>query len=206
MHVLAKLICQIWKKDVKNKMKYIFVKHFLDSIWHIEDLSVTWGWGRGASWSWSYGNWFYNYLCNQYLSPLTSGGVYSIQHYVIKFVSHLWQVGGFLRVLRFPPSPLFRAQTLGRIISRTCFLTMNVIYSETCLNWTSLGPTFVLRIDRFSLYTGYFNKDFLYWGLIYLQFGIYTGFWFIQRSVETGFIVTQKIITDLLWIWLNQPA
>jgi hypothetical protein len=23
------------------------------------------------SWSWSYGGWIYNYLCNQYLSPLT---------------------------------------------------------------------------------------------------------------------------------------
>jgi hypothetical protein len=31
------------------------------------------------------------------------GEVYSIQHYVIKFVSNLRQVGGFLRVLRFPP-------------------------------------------------------------------------------------------------------
>ena len=29
--------------------------------------------------------------------------VYSMQHYVIKFVSDLRQVGGFLRVLRFPP-------------------------------------------------------------------------------------------------------
>jgi len=29
--------------------------------------------------------------------------VYSIQHYVIKFVSDLRQVGGFLRVHRFPP-------------------------------------------------------------------------------------------------------
>jgi hypothetical protein len=29
--------------------------------------------------------------------------VYSIQHYVIKFVSDLRQVGGFLRVLQFPP-------------------------------------------------------------------------------------------------------
>ena len=29
--------------------------------------------------------------------------VYSIQHYVIKFVSYLLQVGGFLWVLRFPP-------------------------------------------------------------------------------------------------------
>jgi hypothetical protein len=32
-----------------------------------------------------------------------SGEVYSIQHYVIKFVSDLWQVGGFLWVLQFPP-------------------------------------------------------------------------------------------------------
>ena len=32
------------------------------------------------------------------------GEVYSIQHYVIKFVSDLRQVDGFLRVLRFPPT------------------------------------------------------------------------------------------------------
>jgi hypothetical protein len=31
------------------------------------------------------------------------GEVYSIQHYVIKFVSDLLQVSGFLRILRFPP-------------------------------------------------------------------------------------------------------
>jgi hypothetical protein len=30
--------------------------------------------------------------------------VYSIQHYMINFVSDLRQVGGFLRVLRIPPS------------------------------------------------------------------------------------------------------
>jgi hypothetical protein len=31
------------------------------------------------------------------------GEVYSMQHYVIKFVSDLRQVGGFLQVLLFPP-------------------------------------------------------------------------------------------------------
>ena len=31
------------------------------------------------------------------------GKVYSMQHYLITFVSDLRQVGGFLRVLRFPP-------------------------------------------------------------------------------------------------------
>jgi hypothetical protein len=33
-----------------------------------------------------------------------SGEMHSMQHDVIKFVSDLWQVGGFLRVLRFSPS------------------------------------------------------------------------------------------------------
>jgi len=32
-----------------------------------------------------------------------NGEVYSIQHYVIKFVSDLRQLSGFLRVLWFPP-------------------------------------------------------------------------------------------------------
>ncbi len=36
-------------------------------------------------------------------SQLDQDEVYSIQHYVMKFVSDLRQVGGFLRVLRFPP-------------------------------------------------------------------------------------------------------
>jgi len=31
------------------------------------------------------------------------GEMYAIQHYVIKFVSDYRQVGGFLRVLLFPP-------------------------------------------------------------------------------------------------------
>jgi hypothetical protein len=60
---------------------------------------------RGLSWSSSYGTWIYNYLCNQCLSSLTlcvQARCTIIQHYVIKFVSDLRQVGGFLRVLRFP--------------------------------------------------------------------------------------------------------
>jgi IS4 transposase len=36
-------------------------------------------------------------------SNTVHGKVYSIQHYVIKFVSDLRQVVGFLRVFRFPP-------------------------------------------------------------------------------------------------------
>ena len=36
------------------------------------------------------------------LNPVR-GEVYSIQHYVIKFVSDLQHVGGFLQIFRFPP-------------------------------------------------------------------------------------------------------
>jgi hypothetical protein len=41
----------------------------------------------------------YHYWCCEFESRSGRG----VQHYVIKFVSDLQQVGGFLRVLRFPP-------------------------------------------------------------------------------------------------------
>ena len=55
---------------------------------------------EGVSWLWSHGSCVYNYLCDQCLSPtklwvLAYVGVYSIQHYVIKFVTDLWQVSCF---------------------------------------------------------------------------------------------------------------
>ena len=40
---------------------------------------------------------------NDVSSNLARGGVYSIQHFVVKLVSDLRQVGGFLQELRFPP-------------------------------------------------------------------------------------------------------
>ena len=89
---------------VKNVMVYIYWT-FMFSL-----VSIKF---KASSWSWSYGSWIYNYLCNQCLSPpklwvrialmTIHDDVYSIQHYVIKFVSDLWQVCGFLWVLRFPP-------------------------------------------------------------------------------------------------------
>jgi hypothetical protein len=56
----------------------------------------------GTSLSWLYDCWIYNYLCNVVNSNPFHGEVYPIQHYVIKFVSDLWQVGCFLRVLWCP--------------------------------------------------------------------------------------------------------
>ena len=65
--------------------------------------------GEGPSWLWSCGSWIYNYLCNQCLSPLTLWVRLPLRRGVLnttscdKFVSDLRQIGGFLRVLWFPP-------------------------------------------------------------------------------------------------------
>ena len=60
--------------------------------------------------SWSYGSWIYNYLCNQCLSPLTLWVWIPLRQVVLKTTLCdkvcQWlarQVGGFLRVLQFPP-------------------------------------------------------------------------------------------------------
>jgi hypothetical protein len=55
------------------------------------------------------------------------GQVYSIQHYVIKFVSYLRQVCGFLRVFRFPPPIKLTITTYSilRTIGRY-FFTKNI--------------------------------------------------------------------------------
>ena len=50
-------------------------------------------------------------LTTEVVSLNPAQGVYSIQHYVIKFVSDLRQVCGFLWVLNFPP-PLKRTATI----------------------------------------------------------------------------------------------
>jgi len=42
-------------------------------------------------------------ITNVVSSTPVRGEVYSIHHYVIKFVTDLWQFDGFLWVLRFPP-------------------------------------------------------------------------------------------------------
>ena len=84
----------------------IYFEIYYFQEWYII-LYCNW---EGPSWYWSYGSWIYNFMCNQCLSPLKlwvriplMANVYSIQYCVINFVSDLWQIGSFPRVLRFPP-------------------------------------------------------------------------------------------------------
>jgi hypothetical protein len=52
------------------------------------------------------------------------GKVYSMQHYEIKFVSDLRQVGGFLRVLLFPP-PVSVHHDITEILLKVALHTIN---------------------------------------------------------------------------------
>jgi len=54
--------------------------------------------------------------------------VYSIQHYVIKFVSYLRQVGGYLRVLRFPPLKKTDRHDITEILLK---VALNIINKQT---------------------------------------------------------------------------
>jgi hypothetical protein len=77
----------------------------------------------------------------------TNSEVYWIQHYVIKFVIDLWQVGGFLWVLRIPPSSKRDRACTCLIIQenyyRNCQLLRKVNYGIWVL---------VNTIDCISLY------------------------------------------------------
>jgi hypothetical protein len=54
-----------------------------------------------------------------------SGEMYSKQQYVIKFVSDLRQVGGFLRVLRFPPPIKHDHHDITEILLKGALNTIN---------------------------------------------------------------------------------
>ena len=54
-------------------------------------------------------------------------------------------------------------------------------------------------IDRCLVYTDYFSKDFLLWDCI-KRLVYYTGFWFIQGSVEKIFTVLVKCDVLLIFI------
>ena len=98
-----------WRFVFLNNLKWncgnIWVRNVLKILIYVDREGVG-----GASWWWLYGSWICNYLCNQCLSPLKlcSRSPFNVrytrfQYYMIKFISDLRQVCGFLWVVRFPP-------------------------------------------------------------------------------------------------------
>jgi len=51
---------------IGHKLIFSYLKLFMNLFWYIQNFKCL----VGPSWPWSYGSWIYNYLCNQFLSPL----------------------------------------------------------------------------------------------------------------------------------------
>ena len=84
------------------------------------------------------------------LNPV-HGEVYSIQHYVIKFVRELRQVGGFLEVLRFHPLSKPDCHDISEILLK---VVLNTINQTKLINNCSKCPiSFLLNyiVEGYSL-------------------------------------------------------
>ena len=93
-------------------------------------------------------------------SNLIHGKVYSIQHYMIKFVSDLRQVSGFLRVFRFPPSKKIdsRSHDITKILLKLALNTINqpTFYTENFI----ILESFIFQEIHVFFYTC--NKMLMY--------------------------------------------
>jgi hypothetical protein len=99
------------------------------------------------------------------------GEVYSIQHYVIKFVSDLWHVDGFLWVLGFPPP----TKLTVTILLKYCWkLALNTITLTPNHN-----PPFIYQLLCSVIYTINFSsvKLFFIFKGIYLILKITSSLW-----------------------------
>jgi hypothetical protein len=97
-----------FKNHTITKNRFRTLHNFCNVHNHILRPKYNTQWINWSSWSWSYGSLYfitiyaitaYHHWCCEFEYRSGRG----VQHYVIKFVSDLRQVGGFLRVIRFPP-------------------------------------------------------------------------------------------------------
>jgi hypothetical protein len=74
-----------------------YVIKFVSDLWQVGGFLYTTLCDKVCQWLVT-GWWFslYNIMCSSLSVTCDRSVVFSIQHYVIKFVSDLWQVGGFL--------------------------------------------------------------------------------------------------------------
>jgi hypothetical protein len=112
------------------------------------------------------------------------GEVYSIQHYVIKFVSDLQQVGGFLWVLRFPPRYNWNIVESGIKLHKTkpiklIYLKYQWLFNKV-VDWSFIDEHLIRQTMR------YFNCQirFKIWKILYSIWYIYGIF--VWRSNLTG--------------------
>ena len=109
-----------------------------------------------------------------------------VQHYVIKFISDLRQVDGFLQILRFPP-PLKLTATIQLNLVKYCWKWRQT--NQLSLIRTSLlvNDTLIKFLDHHYVLYPYINKKkyilwntILHWRSLYI--GPYTVFYILMPS------------------------
>ena len=98
-----------------------------------------------------------------------SGEVYSIQQYVMKSVSALRQVGGFLRVLQVPPPIKLTANDITEILLK---MALNTIYHTKPNRVMDLFSKNMKRL--YIIYMLPLNYAILDYHSIYIYIYIYT--------------------------------
>jgi hypothetical protein len=68
------------------------------------------------------------YEISSYHLESHTGGVYSIQHFVITFVSDLRQIGGFIQVFRFSPQKKTDHHDITEILLKVALNTITPIH------------------------------------------------------------------------------
>ena len=105
------------------------------------------------SWPWTYGSMAFTTTCatgayHHWYCEFESRSGWRVQHYVIKFVSDLGQIGGFLRVLRFPPPSKTDRHDITEILLK---VALNII-----------KPTYSWRFERKRCHSIYRNVILVY--------------------------------------------
>ena len=80
------------------------------------------------------------------------GEIYLIQHHVIKFVSDLRQVGGFLRVFRFPPPIKLRDDFFFSYLTDFSYFPLKIVFPKVAGHDQNRSKMTILKrcVDGFS--------------------------------------------------------
>ena len=125
----------------------------------------------GPLWSWSYGSWIYNYLYNQYLSPLGCEFEYRSDNRTLCDKVCQWLAAGqwFLLALRFPPlinwnivESDVKPHNLTFYRIHIIYFSVNTVYSHpSIMLWCSVFSILLFLSQRLSTIDIYLHPSHL---------------------------------------------
>ena len=135
----------------------------------------------------------YFYLSSVFEFKSRSGEVYSIQHYVITFVSDLRQVGGFRRVLRFQSTNKTDRHDITEILLKVALniITLtHILVFLNCVTFKSWHTNTILSILLSVLFA-----CFVIWGK--------PSDWFVLWMVSIGECLFTIHTRKKIFVWID---